>query len=104
MADTNRTIPCPKCDHLFYRNDLLQRHLNLRHGKNGNSGRKTRVSARAASPCAQDGINMQAHEDLNLLEDQSLPEMNLDVGLQSLDGAFQNGLLSQNNPGLDQPP
>jgi hypothetical protein len=47
---------------------------------------------------------MQAHEDLNLLEDQSLPEMNLDVGLQSLDGAFQNGVLSQNNPGLDQPP
>lgn len=29
--DTNRTILCPKCDRIFYRNDLLQRHLTLKH-------------------------------------------------------------------------
>lgn len=29
--DTNRTIQCPKCAKIFYRNDLLQRHLTLKH-------------------------------------------------------------------------
>ncbi|RDL42472.1 Uncharacterized protein BP5553_02451 [Venustampulla echinocandica] len=47
---------------------------------------------------------MQGHEDLNLLENQSLPEIYLHVGLQSQGGAFQNGILNQNIPGLDQSP
>lgn len=34
LNHTNRTILCPQCGKIFYRNDLLQRHLTLKHGRN----------------------------------------------------------------------
>ncbi|KAH8703798.1 fungal-specific transcription factor domain-containing protein [Talaromyces proteolyticus] len=32
LNHTNQTILCPRCQKVFYRNDLLQRHLILKHG------------------------------------------------------------------------
>ncbi len=49
--DTNSTIPCPQCDRLFYRRDLLQRHLTLKHGKTPRAGR--RVADSGISPPLQ---------------------------------------------------
>ncbi|OCL02429.1 hypothetical protein AOQ84DRAFT_392972, partial [Glonium stellatum] len=31
LNHTNRIISCPRCQKLFFRNDLLQRHLTLKH-------------------------------------------------------------------------
>ncbi|KAL6849592.1 hypothetical protein ACO1O0_009133 [Amphichorda felina] len=33
MPNTDSTIQCPQCDRLFYRRDLLHRHVSLKHGK-----------------------------------------------------------------------
>lgn len=42
-SDTDSTIPCPQCDRLFYRRDLLHRHITLKHGKS------PRASAKASA-------------------------------------------------------
>ena len=44
LADTNSTIPCPQCHRLFYRKDLLHRHLTLKHGEPPRAGRANDTS------------------------------------------------------------
>lgn len=56
--DTNSTIPCPQCERVFYRKDLLQRHLTLKHGKVAGTSRGADLGTlplvEASSPASPD--------------------------------------------------
>jgi uncharacterized C2H2 Zn-finger protein len=59
-SDTDQTILCPRCQKVFYRNDLLQRHLGLKHGTGGRKSSNQR-STRATTQL--DASLIEADED-----------------------------------------
>lgn len=91
LADTNCTIQCPKCDRIFYRNDLLQRHLTLKHRKSPKKG--------GTRDTGQDSIVVEDPTGSNAVDDHS-PRNRPPDTLSNSEHTPQNSNLNHGHSGI----
>ena len=91
-TDTDCTIPCPKCARIFYRNDLLQRHLTLKH----------RRSPKRSSNLQESNLggSLPAEPTVSTAPGESLPSNLGPELLSSTDHVIQNTHLAQGSSGM----